>query len=54
MFFCEFCEIAKSTIFTEHLWMTASVTYFISFHNLFISLTGHPLKRSIQRTQVQI
>ena len=24
MFSCEFCEISKSTFFTEHLWMTAS------------------------------
>ena len=22
--FCEFCEISKSTFFTEHLWATAS------------------------------
>ena len=26
VFSCEFCEIFKSTIFTEHLWMTASLT----------------------------
>ena len=25
MFSCEFCEISKSTFFTEHLWETASV-----------------------------
>ena len=25
MFFCKFCEISKSTFFTEHLWVTASV-----------------------------
>ena len=24
MFSCEFCEISKSTLFTEHLWTTAS------------------------------
>ena len=25
MFSCEFCEISKNTLFTEHLWTTASV-----------------------------
>ena len=24
VFSCEFCEISKSTFFTEHLWVTAS------------------------------
>ena len=24
VFSCEFCEISKSTFFTEHLWATAS------------------------------
>ena len=24
-FFCEFCNVFKNTIFTEHLWMTASI-----------------------------
>ena len=24
VFSCEFCEISKTTIFTEHLWTTAS------------------------------
>ena len=24
VFFCEFCEISKNTVFTEHLWVTAS------------------------------
>ena len=24
MFFCEFCEITKGTIFTEYLWVAAS------------------------------
>ena len=24
VFFCEFCEISKNTLFTEHLWTTAS------------------------------
>ena len=24
MFSCEFCEISKNTLFTEHLWTTAS------------------------------
>ena len=24
MFFCEFCEIVKKTVFTEHLQVTAS------------------------------
>ena len=23
MFFCEYCEISKNTLFTEHLWATA-------------------------------
>ena len=26
VFSCEFCEIAKNTFFTEHLWTTACVT----------------------------
>ena len=30
VFFCEFCEISKSTFLTEHLWTTASVH--ISIH----------------------
>ena len=25
VFFCEFCEVSKNTLFTEHLWATASV-----------------------------
>ena len=25
-FFCEFCKISQSKIFTEHLWVTASLT----------------------------
>ena len=25
VFLCEFCEISKNIIFTEHLWATASV-----------------------------
>ena len=25
VFSCEFCEISKSTFFTDHLWTTASV-----------------------------
>ena len=25
--FCEFCEISRNTLFTEHLWATASVRY---------------------------
>ena len=25
MFSCEFCEISKNTIYTAHLWRTASV-----------------------------
>ena len=28
MFSCEFCEISKSTCFTEHLWATASGYHF--------------------------
>ena len=27
---CEFCEISKNTFFAEHLWMTASETFFFS------------------------
>ena len=27
MLSCEFCEMSKSTFFTEHLWKTASVVY---------------------------
>ena len=27
MFSCEFCEISKNNIFTEHLWATASENY---------------------------
>ena len=23
---CEFCKISKNTFFTEHVWMTASIT----------------------------
>ena len=25
LFYCEFCEISKKTLFTEHVWATASV-----------------------------
>ena len=28
MFSCEFCEIFKNTIFTEHLWVTASANVY--------------------------
>ena len=34
MFSCEFCEISKNTYFTEHLWTTASVSWWI-FQNIF-------------------
>ena len=27
VFFCEFCETSKKTLFTEHLWTTASVHF---------------------------
>ena len=27
VFSCEFCEVSKNTIFTEHLWTTDSVLY---------------------------
>ena len=27
VFFCEFCGISKNTIFTEHLWATASIIH---------------------------
>ena len=27
VFSCEFCEVSKSTFFTEHLWTTASLLY---------------------------
>ena len=30
MFFCEFCKIFKNTFFTEHLWVTASVSSMLS------------------------
>ena len=29
VFSCEFCEISKSTFFTEHLWTTASIISFM-------------------------
>ena len=29
VFSCKFCEISKNTIFTEHLWVTASVYVFV-------------------------
>ena len=29
VFSCEFCEISKSTSFTEHLWTTASASYLV-------------------------
>ena len=29
MFSCEFYEISKNTLFTEHLWTTASINYFL-------------------------
>ena len=32
---CEFCEIFKSTFFTEHLWTTASIIIWI-FTDIFI------------------
>ena len=34
VFSCEFCEISKSTFFTEHIWATASEYYqlTVSFH----------------------
>ena len=35
VFFCEFCEISKSTFFTEHLWTTASETNTRFFISLF-------------------
>ena len=28
VFSCEFCEISKNTVFTEHLWTTASRSRF--------------------------
>ena len=28
VFFCEFCEIFKINIFAQHLWVTASITWF--------------------------
>ena len=31
VFSCEFCEIAKNTFFTEHVWATASFTHELSF-----------------------
>ena len=31
VFSCEFCEISKSTFFTEHLWTTAFVFYVALF-----------------------
>ena len=34
MFSCEFCEISKSTFFTEHLWTTASPSKFEPVHAL--------------------
>ena len=30
VFFCEFCKIFKNTFFTEHLWVTASVSSMLS------------------------
>ena len=32
LFSCEFCEIPKSTFFTEHLWATAYVLKFDRLH----------------------
>ena len=44
MFSCEFCKISKSTIFTEHLWTTASASSSIGlfFRNV---LTLHLCKK---------
>ena len=33
VFSCDFCEISKNTFFTEHLWATASVSYFKRFRS---------------------
>ena len=30
VFYCEFCKIFKNTFFTEHLWVTASVSSMLS------------------------
>ena len=29
VFSCEFCKISKNTFFTEHIWATASILYFL-------------------------
>ena len=31
VFSCEFCKISKNTLFTEHLWVTASVLVSATF-----------------------
>ena len=36
VFSCEFCEISKNTLFTEHLRMTASIFYKMWFWQVFI------------------
>ena len=33
VFSCEFCEIYKNTLFTEHLWTTAYLAVVMSFPN---------------------
>ena len=30
---CEFCKISKNTLFTEHLWATASISSANKIHN---------------------
>ena len=37
MFSCEFCEISKSTFFTEHLWATAFVNLITCNNYLFLA-----------------
>ena len=39
MFCCEFCEISKNTFFTEHLWMTDSISAKSASRTLSISKT---------------
>ena len=38
LFSCEFCEISKNTLFTEHLRTTASIFYKILFWQVLTSL----------------
>ena len=33
MFSCKFWEISKNTFFTEHIWVTASIYFFVPVKN---------------------